>query len=208
MNESIFGVIKTGGIVEQSMIDTLRDWFPTYLRELELQLDMTAGLLPAPKSYSKADEFEWETGQQLPAAIVISPGLAGHPLMDGERKYRATWTVAVGVIVSADTQEHTNELAKIYAAAVRAIVLQHGSLGEKAGGSEWIDEGYDDLPPDANRSMAAATMTFEIEVEDVIDRQGGPAYPIQPNPESQPGSEWPLVETAEATLEIAEEVEE
>lgn len=203
---SLFDPIFVAATLEQAVIDTLVKWFPLYIREIERQEELPMGKVPIPRSYTTRRTFEKFAEDQLPTVIIVSPGLDGDPMQEGDGRYRAIWRMHVGVVVSTSSQVQTGYIAKLMGAAVRAIVLQQSRLGGIASGMEWYDESYDDLPDDdVSRSLGAATLSFRIEVDDVINRRSGPdtTYIPDPVPDTQPGDTWPQAETV--TVEVIKE---
>jgi hypothetical protein len=190
---SIFDDIKPSTLLEAAAAMTLKKWMPTYLQELKLQVDLDYDLA-TPRSYTnkRTEPVNWPE-EQLPGILVVCPGVTGRPSMEGSGHYRAPFGVVVGVINSANTKFATNVNNKLYAAAVRAIMVQKPSLGGVASGTEWIDESYDETPEDAERDLAVATLSFTIELDGVVNRLAGPTVPDPPDPDTLPGSEWPIV---------------
>jgi hypothetical protein len=202
----IFGTIKPGNLVEQAVIDTHKLWMETYIAELSLQIDWTDNKIPTPRTYTTRNQFDSFTRDSLPQLIVVSPGLAGPPVKNGDGSYRATWSVGVGIVCSAKDEATTKALAKFYAACSRAIMIQNGSLGGKAIGVIWVDESYDDLPgeEDTSDSLAAGVGYYRVEMDDVGTWKGGPRVPFAPKPDpdpvTQPGSAWPTADEVDITL--------
>lgn len=197
---TVFGSLVSGDEIEEAVVATLQAWVPTYLRELERHFDLDPGALPAPRSYSTVsdrDPARWPE-DQIPAVVVMSPGLAGDPVRRGDGSYRLAWSVAIGVVVSASSQAATRKLARRYAAAVRLIVVQHPALGGIAAGVDFTDESYDDLARDRERSLAAGAVTFTVHVDGAADDSTAPAAP-DPDPD-----DWPAVETASVTVSPTE----
>lgn len=203
---SIFGNMTDATVVEQAAADTLKLWFKTYSRELELQLGLAQDSIPMPRSYTVATEIDRDVEDQLPAVVVVSPGVSDPPRMEGDGSYRVTWAVGVGVFVSAKDRASTSAAIRRYCAIVRAIVLQKASLGGVATGSRWLDENYDEMDFDDGRTIGVGTVLFEIEVSDAVNRRGGPAVPTPPDPDDQPGSNWPLADPVTVTVKRREEV--
>jgi hypothetical protein len=172
-----FHRILTGADVEDAAIALMQKWMPTYLAEMERQTGRTADSLPHVRSWVRTNEFEKFPEDQLPAVLVICPGLADEPVKTGDGKYRAGWALGVAVVVSARDQAVTQELAKVYAAAIRALLLHHPSMEGLARGMEWNDERYDDLAQVDERTLSAARQVFTVEVDDVTTARAGPAAP-------------------------------
>jgi hypothetical protein len=173
---SIFGAIKIADDLEQAAIDTLEAWFPVYIRELELQQSEALDVYPLPRSYITADRFDKENADQLPAIVVISPGLSGtRPRQEGDGSFRCFFNLAVGAIVAGKDRQSTKRLVRVYTAVAREIMLQKQSLGGYADGTTWLDESYDDnLRFEDTQTLGAGQAIFEIEVAGVVNRFGGP----------------------------------
>jgi hypothetical protein len=179
---TIFGAIVHGGHIEAAALDTLRSWLPTYLAELERQTGRSPGVLPSVRSWSLVARFGLETDDQLPAGMLVSAGLAFEPTKGGAGMYSATWLLDVAVVVSARDEGATRELAMIYCAATRAVILQRPALGGVAAGIDWVDERYDDLS-ESGRYLAAGRNTFRVFVADVLSANAGP---VRPDPKPDP----------------------
>jgi hypothetical protein len=163
---------------------------------MERQTARPPGSLPRARAWTTSPDFETWPEDQIPRVLIVSPGLLQPPASDGPGNYRATWSLGIGVIVSARTMDETMELAKLYCAALRACMLQHQSLEGFAAGVEWLDENYDDLPSIDTRSLGAGQAIFAVQVDDVSRRWGGPTSPDSepPEPDTTPLSTDPTVE--------------
>lgn len=204
---SIFDAIKMADDLEEAAKATLVAWFPTYSAEFELQAGLTAGTLPQPKSFLKADSLDREAADMMPAIVIVSPGMSGRqpPKQEGDGSYRCFFSIGIGCFVSAPVRKDTMRLVRIYTAIARTIMLQKQSLGGYADGTSWLDESYDDnFPFTDDQTISAGQVIFEVEIAGVVNRFGGPAKfggpPPAPDPVTQPGSDWPLVETVTATI--------
>jgi hypothetical protein len=205
----IFLPIKDGSQLESAVMEHLAAWMPVYLRELEVQRGWPDDQhLPNIRSYVTFSNFDHFDEQQLPSAVVSSPGLSAPPRMEGSGTYTAIWSVNVTVIVSAKDQVSTNTLAKMYAAAVRGVMVQKPSLGGFSVGVVWKNESYTDLgSSDGERTFAVGSGQFDVTVDEVINKMGGPrTYPSAdpPDPATQPGSQWP--DAQEVDVDVEKEV--
>lgn len=164
--------------LELAAMATLEKWMPTYLREIERQLDMDVGKVPPPKNYGTRNRFEVLAVEALPRVVVISPGLVSAPRANGNGDYTAEWSLAVGIAAAAPSEEEADMLAKIYGLAARGIIAQNPSLGDVANRVEWVDERYDDLPIESSAILVkVAAVFFTVEVVNVLSRWAGPDSP-------------------------------
>lgn len=125
----------------------------------------------------------------MPICVVVSPGLSGQPYSEGNGNTSAWWSLGIGVLAMANTEEQTNFLSKVYAAAVRGIMVQQSDLGGICSGIEWLDESYDDIPDDSQeRSIRAAQWVGIACIDSVVTKGAGPVG--DPDPIAQPGSDW------------------
>lgn len=167
--------------IEAEVVASLQKWFPTYLREIERQIDLPVATFEPPRNYSDRNSFDAEAGEQLPKVVVIAPGIIGAPTKVAGGMYSATWRLGVGIAVAAKTEDRANLLVKGYGAATRALMLQNSGLGNLgATDITWTDESYDDLPiPNVVQLMKAASLYFDIDFTNVVTRQPGPLFPDQ-----------------------------
>lgn len=215
---SVFGQIFIADDLENAAVNTLESWFPVYIREVELQSpappdprNIPQDALPLPRAYITAERLDRENADQLPAIVVVSPGLGRKiPMQEGDGTFRVTFSLAIGVFVSGQDRMDTKRLLRLYTGMARTIILQHQSLGGYSDGATWLDESYDDnFNFNDTLTLGCGQVVFEIDVAEVVSRYGGPAAYGQPEPPpdpTQPGSTWPEVETVTAEIEIMEEV--
>lgn len=199
MSVEVFGEILLGSNVEQAVIANLKTWFPTYLAEVERQEGVTAHSIPEPRSYDTVNDFQKWPENQLPAVVVVSPGLAGLPMTEGDGRTRAAWIVGIAVVASAKDKRSTQNLAKLYAAVVRTLMLQQQSLGGIGMGTSWRHESYTDIPASDERTLGSCQVIFEVDIGDVVHARMGLAQP--PDDPYSPDPEWPTVETADVTVQ-------
>jgi hypothetical protein len=184
---SAIGKIVTGRDVELAALAVLKKWASTYLGEAEAATGRVRGSLPRPRAWTTATEFEKWPEDQLPAVLLISPGLAAPPRADGNGTYRASFALGIAAIVSTSHMDETAALAKLYCATLRACLLQHQSLEGFAAGVTWADENYDDLPSIDDRSLGAGQAIFVVEVDAISTRWNGPIHPSEPpTPDAAP----------------------
>lgn len=198
----VFGPLVGGDDVEAAVEATLRAWLPSYLAQVSVRDGRDEDALPMPRQWVVDDETETIQPEQLPCLVISCPGLEDRPVKGGKRRYRGGWAVIVGVIVSAVDQASTHKLARLYAKAVRAVLVQKGDLDGFADSTDWLDEEYDYAPLEDGRTLAAARVTFSVEVLDIADGFAGPTTP--PADPYGEVDEPPTVETSTATVGMKE----
>ena len=196
---SIFGPIVSGGDVETWTLALLKRWISTYLAETERQHSIPAGQTPRPKGWALAPSFDKWPEDQIPGIIVISTGTSEAPIRDGGGYYRARWRVDVGAACSTRTQDGTRAQARLYASAIRDLLVQRASLDGHTQGTVWLGETYQDLAFDDTRSLASATVQFTIEVDEVALANAGPTLPDAPD--DLPWPDWQDVESADVDVQ-------
>ena len=198
----VFGAVVSATDVENAVIQTLQYWFETYLQQRELERGEQRGSIERPFTWRTTNEFNDKNPEDSPPFIaVVSNGLTREPLRAGDGSVRACWGIGIGIILAASTREASLSLVKdYYIPTIRRILVQKQSLREWPNGEafaygvDWIDEGYDDVTFDeADRSLGQGQLMFEVEVDQVVDRFGGPNAPA--DPVHQPGSNWPEAQT-------------
>jgi hypothetical protein len=175
---AVFNSILVASQLEQAVIDLLVKWMPTYLREVERQVGIEVNSTPIPEHYSNRNSFDVLPGEKFPKIVAISPGLGNPPISNGTGQYRAVWRMGVGAAIAADSEPLANQWAKIYGAAIRAIMINYPSLGGLAEAVRWEDELYEDIPiPNQNQLFKSAGVFFTIDCNNVVTRWSGPETP-------------------------------
>lgn len=196
---SVFQTIITGRHVEAAVRDHCQRWSPDYVAEVSEQSGRDRCDLPAFRSYLPALDLDKFEEDQVPACVIVAPGTLRQPERRGTLYY-VTWQLSIGCIVSGRDRDNTFELVPLYAAAVRALMVQHQTLGvDWVDGVTWLGERYDELGTDDSRTIAAASVTFGITVPSAVDSRGGPAKPSA-DPCAPPG-EWGTVQDHGTTTE-------
>lgn len=200
---SVFGTMVDRTAVEEAVQAHLENWMPTYIAEVERQKGWAAKKLGPIVNYTFVSAaFERWPEDQFPTILVMSPGLAEPPKAQGDGKVRAKWACGIAAITEGggeNSSADAKQTSGAYFAAVRGLMLQHPSVGGFSRGVTWTDERYDNVPTDAERSLATAYGMFTIEVAQALDRHAGTTEPLdEPYTEPDP---WPTVETGSATVE-------
>lgn len=199
-----FGVIVTGGDVRNAVQQTIKQWSVTYLAEVARLDPDTQGTLPDFRSYPDSLDLTKYNEEQVPACIMVVPGITKPPEKRGSGKIWSQWGVGLGIVVSGPTKERSIRLAEMYTAAVRAILLQQAGLkGSGAtpfsSGVTWLAERYTDpvRPGDATRTLCAGMLQFAVDVSETVDVSQGPLQPIT---DGSAPTGWPTVATPTIAL--------
>lgn len=194
-----FGPLIIATQVEDAAQVTLETWMPAYLRWVERLLGKPTDWLQSPQSYVATSDWDHFPEEALPAVLIMAPGTIGAPAQDGRRIYRAIFDLRVGVLVSAGTRSDTERLAKFYGAALRALILGKGSLGNFATGTKWLGESANiKVADDKQRTMATAENRFAVEVREVVKALTGPTNP--PAKPAEPPPDEPVATNVEVIL--------
>jgi hypothetical protein len=201
-NLNVYGPMKHSGMVEDAMIDFLREWLPTYLAEINRRVEITDGVIPKPKSFMTVNEFGGWPEAQLPSILIMAPGLGGPaPIQkNGDGSYDLAYLCGVGGVVETASQRSSLRLAKLYMAAVRNLVMQNSSLGGRVKESWFQDEDSAKVPNQENRTLAGFEVVFVVALANVVSERHGPAT-TEPavDPTVDPG-QWPEIETADVVV--------
>jgi hypothetical protein len=212
---TVFGPLIAAPDVERAVLNTLQYWLESYLRNRELMLQLEWGDIERIRTWKITNTFDdKEAEDQTPFLCVISDGLAGRPLQEGNGEFRAKWDIGIGIIVASATGEDAQRVVKdVYCPVIRQILLHKQSLRDWtdpdaqpfSSGVEWVDESYKDVfGDDASRTLFNGQLDFEVEVSSVVSRYGGPATPV--DPDSDPGSSWPTADSGDIRVLHFDEV--
>lgn len=207
--DTIFGRNLGGNDdIEDAAKATLDKWlWPTYTGAVERFKHLTPGILPEPGAWSTSSFFDAMPGDEfLPLVVIVCTGTSERPLKDGKGTYHAVYQLDIGVVVS--EPENPRRLASYMGLAIRGC-LNHKQLEGLDAEVDWLGDRSDDLPFEAERSLAAARVQFKVKLRDVMSRGAGPEEPA-PTPED-PSGEWaelPRIETSHMRVDqIREEGE-
>lgn len=201
---SIFGAFVAGWQVEQAMIAHLREWMPDYLphyyRAAQTVLDRSLPPFPLPRSYTTVprEPDRWKE-DQLPAILIVSPGLAERPRQDGQGNYRGTYEVSVGAICSTGDEATSKLFADLYLTAAAMICLDKPSLGGVVEDTTIETIENDWYTGERNRTLAATAASFNVTVPNLLTVTGGPPAHLS-DPDTDPG-DFEVAETTELDLQ-------
>lgn len=170
--------------VRAAIEDTLQGWLAYYLAEACRAHGLAPDHVGPPKSWQVIPDLQSATPDQYPALLVTSSGLAGPPTRDGDGKLHATWNAAVHALIRGQSYRDVADTVGIYTAAIRAVCVQHPTLGGLASTTDWRGETYDLLDARAARTLGGGRVDLQVKVGDVLDTAGPvgppPASPLDP----------------------------
>jgi hypothetical protein len=183
----VFGPLVVDTEIGAQIEATLAEWYPTYLAMLVRNVP-SIGSLPAPGSYVHTSDPTHFPEEAPPTCVIAVPGTMGEPKRDAAN-WRAMWDVRIVVFVQAVDRNTTEQLAKYYATATRAILVQKPSLGNFAEGTSWRGTSYGIRVADRDqRTKGSCENRFAVDVRDVVQAFTGPVNPITTLP-----ADWPSV---------------
>lgn len=196
-----FGSIFVAPKMEENLLAVLKEWLGTYLSEVERQYGLDPCSLARPKYWGTSVDDTLEPGERYPAIVVVSPGTNGTPDDTGGGNVAAWYDLTVAVSVMASNEMGARRVAGLYAGAIRAAVMQHGSVGGAAEATMWLGEEFLGEPgTQRNRSRAGALVHFRVRIGDAVNSQAGPAFPAPDDP-CAPLADLPTVETVTISVD-------
>lgn len=200
---SAYGRLVAASDVEDGALAQLKKWMADYLAETERHHGLTVGALPYPRSWVISSASEKMPEDQLPSVTLASPGLVGDlPTADGRGIYTARWGLTVATMVAARGNALALRLARLYAVAVRGVLLQQQALpGVDVRRIDWLDERYSLLDAVDDRTVCTSEVQVGVQVSDVTSRHQGPLEPLLAPGDLDPDSpSWPTAATTDVEL--------
>jgi hypothetical protein len=195
---SPYGRIITGADVETAAETTIKLWQADYLSEVASQSGLARGVLPQFRSYPRLLDISKWGEDQTPSCVISAPGTLQTP-ENRQRQVKARWALGIGCIVSAKDMPSTLRMAQLYTAAVRALILQHPSMGGLSDGVVFISERYDELDANDSRSIASGVVQFGVDVLGITDTSQGPSAPS--SDATLPPGDWHTVTSVGVDVE-------
>jgi hypothetical protein len=180
-----YGDVIDADTIEAAAKATLKAWLSAHLAIQERRKGLDACSVTRPRSWPTVSEFDPEPHEQLPSVVIVSTGTTGAPVPDGQGRYSATWRLEIAVAVAGAKEDDARRLASMYVAAVRSALVQNQSLGGIASATRWVGDEYA-IGTTQRGARAIYGANFDIDVDDVVNAQLGPAEP-PPDPCAPPG---------------------
>lgn len=158
-------------ITADDVCDAVEEVLKDHLHELVVLLGWNAGKgLKPVTTWEQVPTLPALTSAKVPVGAITSGGLVDKPKRNGNGSYDATWRIAVGVWDRGDSYRDTARRVRRFAAAVRAALATHRSLGGLADSLVWVTEAYDEIPDRGSaRTLGGAVVGFNVTVKNVLD---------------------------------------
>lgn len=170
----VYGPIYGGHSVQIAIVNTLRMWLPTYIKEFNRQLG--GNILQIVQNYNRpADSREWSPDIDVEIDVTV-PGTVGKPLStNGVTGISSVWKADLEAFVYGGTNwQETLALAYAYGAAARGAIVQHQDLMGFAETTNWVADSYFKGKDVGLRWVGIATISFEVSVLNTLSKYGGP----------------------------------
>jgi hypothetical protein len=196
---NVYGNIVTGKMVRNAVIAHVRTWAPDYIAEMGARDGRDRTALPSFRSYtSKMNDPDKFVEDQIPCCVVVAPGMVSGKIARRARTIDAQWAVGLAAVVSGQDEDNTYELAELYTAALRSLMIQHPGVGGLSTGVTLLSERYVPLDANGTRTLAAGIVQLGVDVQAVVDSSQGPSQPSGDVAAVPP--EWPVIETVDTQV--------
>jgi len=191
-----YGPLYGGYAVQIATINTLQDWLPPYIYEVNRNLG--GNILDVPKEYQLRPDYR-ALPPKFSCSVLVTVGRTTSVQRNSDG-YRATWEMEAGLFIagSKDWQE-TQAKAYAYGACVRGAIIANPGLGGFANGNAstiWTAESYLENDHVGGRTLGAIVETFQVTVNAANSAVGKPPFPsIAPPPPI------PTVETTDTQVQ-------
>ena len=195
----LFGPLIGPWTVEHAILETLEEWMPSYLAEVERKSGLrpqTLGRPPTPESYKGGLDYESVRQEWLPAIIVVA-NPAGEPERTAN-SYVQDFQVEVGCVVISEEGDDPEGSARRNAGLMSAatmLLVAHGSFAEECvlTGSPKVEF----FNPE-RRELAVGITTWHVYAT-ILDPNLGPTSVKTVEPE-EPYPAWPEAKTDTITV--------
>jgi hypothetical protein len=198
--------------VDDAIVTMLKDWDRTYLQEVARRSGDDPDELAPFRTWRVSYELEHMPEDQTPTCIIANRGIQEPPRKSGSRRpgqsYQAIWNYRIGAVVSArgkkvNASPIAQRRAKEYVLAIRTVMVQKRDEAAQdptvdtiLGMIDWVDEGYDGLTSDSDRTICLAWAEFYVAAKDVTTWGTGPLHTVpEPDPADPDIPVWPQVDT-------------
>jgi hypothetical protein len=193
------GPIVLHSDIEAAVRDTLKEWVPYYLAEIDEAQGRDRGKTEAPRAWITRSEGDPWLEQTPPALLVHCAGTIDKPKKHGpSATYGAWWQVNIGITAGGATEQGSFDLAGRMAGAVLYVVTQQSDMGGLAGETLWGGSSIAPVPP--HRTVMACECIAELWIAHVVDTRGDLPR-VAPTPRSDPADPVPTPTSSRIRVE-------
>lgn len=205
----VFGDFRGAHDVDDALIGTIDHWILSYVREVARRSGEPVDQMVPFNSHRITTELEHMPEDQSPGLIVVNTGLAEIPSKSGTsrpgKSYNAVWGYQFGVLVTARGSKtkaapRAQKLAKMYTVALRLLLIQkrdnsrdNPEFKDVLGMLDWINEDYNGLDSEDDRTICLAHTDFQVWVPDAATWATGPLVPDIDDTGDPDAPTWPVV---------------
>jgi hypothetical protein len=203
--DPVYGPIIGANDIDLILFQLIDKWQLSYLHEIARRAGENVDELKPFRSHRVSDELEKMPEDQTPTLIIANMGISEPPMKTGTlrpgKSYGVYWRYQFGCLCSAKGSKisatpRANKLAKLYATAVRSILIQKRDDYRVLGMMDWIDEGAGELKSGSedDRTIALWHTDFNVQVPNMAAWATGPLVPDLPDEPGDPNvPTWPWV---------------
>ena len=189
---SVIGNIVTAWDVEQAVKTTLQTWLDTYLTDCERQSNgrwAIRGIQRPPdpeQSWEIVSEYTDIPAKILPAISIESSAMATDPEIEAEGDVTGRWSITVQTVVKGQNRPHSRDIASMYEAAIRTILMHKGGLGGFADATVVGRSNFTLIPASRGKTLVGCEVPLTVIVPQTNLRTSGPEEPDDPPPVDPP----------------------
>lgn len=180
----IYGTVLSARDVRQALLATIQTWSAQYIAEIA---SITGLNLQPFGSWEAVYDNRALPPDQTAAcwATCLTTDPKRPPHREGDGTYTAVWIADANIVCYGTSWDEAADLVGAYTSAVRALVLQHGSLGGFASNTRWLGEASKEIEHQRTRTVQVATASFAVTVTGAVNTLVGPKTP---SPATPPGT--------------------
>lgn len=202
MTPNRYGTLHTPVDIVNAAVARLKDWQGEYVRLINDHYGTSLAPLRAAIPMTDLQRYP---ENKMPVAVVVVTNSTGAPVKDGNGYYSAPYTMIIGCISAAASEDDARRNVALYGAACRMAVGQRRKLAEDVVVQEWTGESINPLQINEKKRLLVCTNSFSVRLDNVFSWKEGPGPgAVPPAPDGSPLAEWPTI-TTEPELTITKE---
>jgi hypothetical protein len=171
-----WGPLVIGWDIDQKIISTLKTWYPTYVRNFNIERELPFNLA-TPRFYGVSFSGQEFFDHHLPAVVALTT-MATATRGGQNRSYEGTFTLTLSTVVRGKNPPSTRWLASLYEGLQRRLILQK-ARGDPVNDMHYLGFRYEQVPDatESGRYCLAATSLFEVYCDQIVQPFAGPDIP-------------------------------